>query len=67
VFPQLVLFDLDGTLLDSAPDFVATIAVLRSRRGHASYSPVGVLPPLDRKSVGMRHRGKPSVEDGGRR
>ena len=29
-FPALVLFDLDGTLLDSAPDFVATVNALRA-------------------------------------
>lgn len=43
-FPPLVLFDLDGTLLDSAPDFVATIAVLRARRD-APPMPVAQLRP----------------------
>ena len=33
-FPRLVLFDLDGTLLDSAPDMVATINRMRAARGH---------------------------------
>lgn len=32
-FPQLVLFDLDGTLLDSAPDMLATVNALRAARG----------------------------------
>ncbi|MDN5782178.1 MAG: phosphoglycolate phosphatase [Luteimonas sp.] len=32
-FPRLVLFDLDGTLLDSAPDMLAAINALRSERG----------------------------------
>jgi len=32
-FPELVLFDLDGTLVDSAPDFLATLDVLRAERG----------------------------------
>ena len=32
-FPALVLFDLDGTLLDSAPDMLATVNWMRHRRG----------------------------------
>ena len=43
-FPKLALFDLDGTLLDSAPDFVATIAVLRSRRGEPPMMPSALRP-----------------------
>lgn len=36
-FPRAVLFDLDGTLLDSAPDMLATANQMRAARG---------LPPL---------------------
>ena len=43
-YPELVLFDLDGTLLDSAPDFVATINVLRAESG-ASPMPAHLLRP----------------------
>jgi len=43
-FPELVLFDLDGTLLDSAPDFVATINVLRAEFG-APPMPANLLRP----------------------
>lgn len=32
-FPALALFDLDGTLLDSAPDMLATVDAMRARRG----------------------------------
>lgn len=32
-WPQAVLFDLDGTLLDSAPDMLATVNAMRARRG----------------------------------
>lgn len=32
-FPEVVLFDLDGTLLDSAPDMLATVNVMRAHRG----------------------------------
>lgn len=34
-FPRLVLFDLDGTLLDSAPDMLAAINALRAAHGEA--------------------------------
>jgi len=32
IFPQAVLFDLDGTLLDSAPDFKVTLDIMREAR-----------------------------------
>ena len=32
-FPRAVLFDLDGTLLDSAPDMLAAINAMRAGRG----------------------------------
>ncbi|MET0815342.1 MAG: phosphoglycolate phosphatase, partial [Pseudoxanthomonas sp.] len=32
-FPRAVLFDLDGTLLDSAPDMLATANLLRDAEG----------------------------------
>ena len=34
-FPAGVLFDLDGTLLDSAPDMLATVNRMRAARGRA--------------------------------
>lgn len=36
---RAVLFDMDGTLLDSAPDFIATIAAMRSERGLPAVPP----------------------------
>lgn len=32
-FPRAALFDLDGTLLDSAPDMLATVNAMRAERG----------------------------------
>jgi len=32
-FPAVALFDLDGTLLDSAPDMLATVNAMRAARG----------------------------------
>ncbi|MFC5698542.1 N-acetylmuramic acid 6-phosphate phosphatase MupP [Pseudomonas sp. GCM10022186] len=39
---QAVLFDMDGTLLDSAPDFIAICQAMRAERG---------LPPRDEKAI----------------
>ena len=35
---KLVLFDLDGTLLDTAPDFIVCVNQLRQRHGHEPMS-----------------------------
>ncbi|MGV8924006.1 MAG: phosphoglycolate phosphatase [Thermomonas sp.] len=43
-FPRLVLFDLDGTLLDSAPDMLATVNRMRAARGQGPM-PLGELRP----------------------
>ncbi|NLB58506.1 MAG: phosphoglycolate phosphatase, partial [Gammaproteobacteria bacterium] len=43
-FPRCVLFDLDGTLLDSAPDMAATINRMRAARG-APPMPLAELRP----------------------
>ena len=43
MFPRLVLFDLDGTLLDSAPDMVATVNRMRAARGQG---PMPLVEPL---------------------
>jgi len=49
-FPKAVLFDLDGTLLDSAPDFLVTLNRMRDARS---------LPPLELKAL------RPVVSKGG--
>ena len=50
-FPKAVLFDLDGTLLDSAPDMVAAIDAMRAARGR---------PPMPLEQL------RPHVSKGGR-
>jgi phosphoglycolate phosphatase len=52
-FPDLVLFDLDGTLLDSAPDFVATIDVLCAERNHPSLPAALLRPHVSRGARAM--------------
>src|SRR3546814_12922514 len=47
-FPRVVLFDLDGTLLDSAPDMLAAINVLRGERGHAPATLEQLRPPVSK-------------------
>ena len=51
--PPLVLFDLDGTLLDSAPDFVATLGVLRSRHGMPPIQEARLRPHVSKGSRAM--------------
>ena len=46
VFPEVVLFDLDGTLLDSAPDMLATVNHMRAARGHGPMALEALRPPL---------------------
>jgi len=43
-FPQAALFDLDGTLLDSAPDMLATANLMRAARGRGPM-PLEALRP----------------------
>ena len=64
--PPLVLFDLDGTLLDSAPDFVATIAVLRSRHGRPSMPEAQLRPHVSRGSRAMLAAAFPDLDDDAR-
>jgi phosphoglycolate phosphatase len=52
-FPALVLFDLDGTLLDSAPDFVATIDRMRAARGEPPITLAELRPHVSRGSRAM--------------
>jgi N-acetyl-D-muramate 6-phosphate phosphatase len=52
-FPRLVLFDLDGTLLDSAPDMVATVNRMRASRGQEPMLLADVRPHVSRGSRAM--------------
>ncbi len=52
-FPRAVLFDLDGTLLDSAPDFVATCNAMLAERGRAPVDPAQLRPVVSKGSRAM--------------
>jgi phosphoglycolate phosphatase len=52
-FPRLVLFDLDGTLLDSAPDMVATVNRMRAARGQAPMPLAELRPHVSKGSRAM--------------
>ncbi len=49
-FPKAVLFDLDGTQVDSAPDFIAVVNRMRAERGFAPM-PLGQLRPVVSKGA----------------
>ncbi|MBE2212095.1 MAG: phosphoglycolate phosphatase [Xanthomonadaceae bacterium] len=52
-FPEVALFDLDGTLLDSAPDMLATVNVMRERRGIAPMTLAEIRPVVSRGARAM--------------
>ncbi len=62
MFPKLVLFDLDGTLLDSAPDFVATINVMRAERGESEMSVGALRPHVSKGARAMLAAGFPQLD-----
>lgn len=52
-FPRVALFDLDGTLLDSAPDMLATVNRLRSERGEPLMTLAQLRPHVSRGARAM--------------
>ncbi len=52
-FPILVLFDLDGTLLDSAPDMLATVNALRAERGEPAMALEALRPHVSKGARAM--------------
>ncbi len=62
-FPHLVLFDLDGTLVDSAPDFVATINGLRAERGVPAIALSQLRPHVSKGARAMLAAGFPRFDE----
>jgi phosphoglycolate phosphatase len=52
-FPRAALFDLDGTLVDSAPDFIAVINRMRADRGRDAMSLADLRPVVSKGSRAM--------------
>lgn len=51
--PACVLFDLDGTLLDTVPDLAAALNRLRRERGEPELPPAAIRPTVSHGSPGM--------------
>lgn len=61
-FPNAVLFDLDGTLLDSAPDMLATVNAMRADRGAAPMPLAELRPHVSRGARAMTAAAFPLVD-----
>ena len=61
-FPPLVLFDLDGTLLDSAPDFVATLNHMLAERGERPMPLDALRPHVSKGARAMLAAGFPRLD-----
>lgn len=60
-FPRGVLFDLDGTLLDSAPDMLATVNRMRASRGRPPMVLANLRPHVSRGARAMSSAAFPDV------
>ncbi|MCR6661926.1 MAG: phosphoglycolate phosphatase [Luteimonas sp.] len=60
-FPRGVLFDLDGTLLDSAPDMLATVNRMRLARGKPAMALDEIRPHVSRGARAMSSAAFPEV------
>ena len=60
-FPKGVLFDLDGTLLDSAPDMLATVDAMRAARGRGPMSMETLRPVVSKGARAMTAAAFPDV------
>ncbi|MGH8077756.1 MAG: phosphoglycolate phosphatase [Lysobacter sp.] len=61
-FPKGVLFDLDGTLLDSAPDMLAAINAMRAERGEPAMLLADLRPDVSKGARTMLAAGFPRVD-----
>ena len=61
-FPKAVLFDLDGTLLDSAPDMVAAIDAMRAARGQRPMPLAELRPHVSKGARAMVAAAFPHVD-----
>ena len=64
-FPAGALFDLDGTLLDSAPDMLATVNRMRDARGRAPLTLADIRPVVSRGARAMASVAFPELDADG--
>ena len=62
IFPKLVLFDLDGTLLDSAPDMLAAVNALRETHGEPPMLLAALRPHVSKGARAMLAAGFPGLD-----
>ena len=62
-FPKAVLFDLDGTLLDSAPDMLAAVNAMRAERDLAPMALAELRPHVSRGARAMLAAAFPQVDN----
>ena len=60
-FPKAVLFDLDGTLLDSAPDMLATVDAMRAARGRGPMDMTHLRPVVSTGARAMTGAAFPDI------
>lgn len=65
-FPRAVLFDLDGTLLDSAPDMLATVNRMRAARGRGAMALDGIRRHVSRGGRAMVAAAFPELDEAAR-
>ena len=65
-FPRAALFDLDGTLLDSAPDMLATANRIRASRGVGPMTLEALRPHVSKGARAMLAAAFPEMEQGAR-
>lgn len=61
-FPKAVLFDLDGTLLDSAPDMLAAVNAMRASRGEPPMPLERLRPVVSKGARAMVGAAFPGVD-----
>lgn len=62
LFPAGVLFDLDGTLLDTAPDMLAAVNAMRGTRGHAPMRLAELRPHVSKGARAMVAAAFPDID-----
>jgi len=60
-YPKAVLFDLDGTLLDSAPDMVAAVDAMRAARGRPPMALADLRPHVSKGGLAMIRAAFPDI------